>query len=49
MNDDKYLVALREIDTHIRSTKDPIELIVDTLLRTLPEYEVDEEDIKDWI
>lgn len=31
-------VALREIDTHIRGTSDPIPHIVATLKRVLPEY-----------
>jgi vacuolar-type H+-ATPase subunit I/STV1 len=31
--------ALREIDTHIRSTSEPIPYIVETLKKTLPEYE----------
>jgi DNA repair exonuclease SbcCD ATPase subunit len=30
--------ALREIDTHIRSTPDPIPYIIETLKRSLPEY-----------
>lgn len=30
--------ALREIDTHVRATSDPIPHIVETLKRTLPEY-----------
>jgi hypothetical protein len=30
--------ALREIDTHIRSTKEPVPYIVETLKENLPEY-----------
>ncbi|KON87403.1 hypothetical protein AF332_11580 [Sporosarcina globispora] len=37
-NDSIYLDALREIDTHIRATKDPVPFIIDTLKKTLPEY-----------
>ncbi|WP_165571670.1 hypothetical protein [Cytobacillus praedii] len=48
-NEEKYLNALREIDTHIRSTPEPLEYIIKTLLETLPEYEVKNEDIEDWI
>ncbi|PLS19468.1 hypothetical protein CVD28_03365 [Bacillus sp. M6-12] len=33
-----YLQALREIDTHIRSTKDPLPYIIETLKKTLPEH-----------
>lgn len=36
-NDGLY-AALREIDTHIRATSDPIPHIVTTLKRVLPEY-----------
>jgi hypothetical protein len=32
------LDALREIDTHIRSDKEPIPYIIETLKKTLPEY-----------
>lgn len=49
MENGKYLAALREIDTHIRSKSEPLEHIVDTLLKTLPEYEILKEDIKDWV
>lgn len=41
----QYLRALREIDTHIRATSDPIPHIVATLKRELPEY--DEEVLRD--
>jgi hypothetical protein len=34
-----YEEALREIDSHIRSTSDPIPHIIETLKNTLPEYE----------
>ncbi len=30
--------VLLEIDTHIRSTEDPIPYIIDTLKRSMPEY-----------
>jgi hypothetical protein len=33
-----YENALREIDTHIRSTPEPVNYIINTLKRTLPEY-----------
>jgi vacuolar-type H+-ATPase subunit D/Vma8 len=33
-----YENALREIDTHIRSTSEPIPYIIQTLKETLPEY-----------
>lgn len=33
------LEALREIDTHIRATSDPVPYIIETLKRTLPEYQ----------
>lgn len=36
---EKYEKALIEIDTHIRSTKEPIPCIVETLLKTLPQYD----------
>lgn len=36
--EEKYLKALREIDTHIRSTATPIPHIISTLMNTLPEY-----------
>jgi hypothetical protein len=35
-----YLKALREIDTHIRATREPVPYIIDTLKETLPEYDV---------
>jgi hypothetical protein len=35
----KYEEKLREIDTHIRATSDPIPYIIQTLKETLPEYE----------
>lgn len=38
-NDNVYLESLREIDTHIRSTKEPIPYIIETLKNTLPEYQ----------
>jgi len=34
-----YVDALREIDTHIRSDKEPIKYIVETLKSILPEYQ----------
>lgn len=34
----KYENALREIDTHIRSTSEPVPYIIQTLIATLPEY-----------
>lgn len=37
--DEFYLEALREIDTHIRSTSDPVSYIIETLKRSLPEYQ----------
>lgn len=37
-NENIYLEALREIDTHIRSTPEPLPKIIETLLKTLPEY-----------
>jgi predicted nucleic acid-binding Zn-ribbon protein len=36
-----YLNMLREIDTHIRSDKNPISYIVNTLKGCLPEYQID--------
>lgn len=39
MEKDRYLSALREIDIHIRSTPEPIDYIVKTLIDNLPEYE----------
>lgn len=36
---DFYVNSLREIDTHIRSTNDPIENVINTLKGTLPEYQ----------
>lgn len=38
---DFYLKVLREIDTHIRSTSEPIPHIIETLKVTLPEYQND--------
>jgi conjugal transfer/entry exclusion protein len=35
---EKYENALREIDTHIRSTSEPVSYIIQTLKETLPEY-----------
>ena len=35
---DKLIEALRQVDTHIRATPDPVPYIVDTLKRALPEY-----------
>jgi hypothetical protein len=35
---DKLIEGLREIDTHIRSTPEPVQYIVGTLKRVLPEY-----------
>lgn len=35
---EKLLEALREIDTHIRATADPVPYIVATLKQALPEY-----------
>jgi predicted nucleic acid-binding Zn-ribbon protein len=35
---ERYENALREIDTHIRSTPEPIPYIIQTLKATLPEY-----------
>lgn len=32
--------ALREIDTHIRSTNEPISYIIETLEKILPEYKL---------
>jgi hypothetical protein len=37
---ESYLKALREIDTHIRSTSDPVPYIIETLKNTLPEYKL---------
>lgn len=48
-NEEKYLNALREIETHIRSTPEPIHHIIKTLLGALPEYQVNQEDIENWI
>lgn len=36
---DKLIEGLREIDTHIRSTPEPVQHIVETLKRVLPEYQ----------
>jgi len=33
-----YEDALREIDTHIRSTEKPVKYIIETLKSVLPEY-----------
>lgn len=35
----KLIEGLREIDTHIRSTPEPVQYIVETLKRVLPEYQ----------
>jgi hypothetical protein len=35
---EKYENVLREIDTHIRSTSEPVSYIIQTLKETLPEY-----------
>jgi hypothetical protein len=48
-NEEKYLKALMDIENHIRSTPEPIQYIVKTLLETLSEHQVNEEDIQDWI
>lgn len=37
----RYQYTLREIDTHIRSTPEPVPYIIETLKRTLPEYKED--------
>lgn len=37
-----YRKALREIDTHIRSDKQPVPYIIETLKRVLPEYNAEE-------
>lgn len=34
----RYREALEKIDTHIRSTSEPIPYIIETLKNTLPEY-----------
>lgn len=36
---ERYEEALREIDTHIRATSEPIPYITETLKKTLPEYQ----------
>ena len=43
LNDSKVttLQALRQVDTHIRCTKEPVPYIVDTLKETLPEYDLE--------
>ncbi|MNR58348.1 hypothetical protein D3C85_1793230 [compost metagenome] len=41
---DFYINALREIDTHIRSTSEPVAYIIETLKNTLPEYKEEEND-----
>lgn len=38
---DKLIEALREIDTHVRSTSDPVPHIIETLKSVLPEYKYD--------
>lgn len=35
----KYIIALREIDTHIRDTPEPVPYIIETLKKIFPEYE----------
>lgn len=35
---EKYLDALRDIETHIRSTPEPVPHIIKTLKETLPEF-----------
>lgn len=35
---EEYLEALRDIETHIRATPEPIPHIMDTLKKTLPEF-----------
>ena len=35
---EELIEALREIDTHIRSTSEPVPYIIETLKRVLPEY-----------
>ncbi|RXI65326.1 hypothetical protein DQN76_14660 [Clostridium tetani] len=39
MKNNIELEALREIDTHIRSTQNPIPYIIETLQNALPEYQ----------
>ncbi|MBG9586901.1 hypothetical protein [Cytobacillus firmus] len=36
---ESYEKALRDIDTHIRATTEPVPYIVQTLLDTLPQYD----------
>jgi chromosome segregation ATPase len=38
VENEKLIDSLREIDTHIRSTKEPIPYIIGTLKNILPEY-----------
>lgn len=35
---EQYVEALRDIDTHIRSTPEPVPHIINTLKETLPEF-----------
>jgi predicted nucleic acid-binding Zn-ribbon protein len=51
---DFYITALREIDTHIRATSEPVSYIIKTLLKTLPEYTIEDENetprnLNDWM
>jgi DNA integrity scanning protein DisA with diadenylate cyclase activity len=51
---DFYINALREIDTHIRATGEPVSYIIKTLLKTLPEYTIEDEietprSLNDWM
>lgn len=48
-NEEKYLNALRDIENHIRSKTNAMYFIVKTLQEILPEYEVKNEDIEDWL
>jgi hypothetical protein len=36
---ERFRDALREIDTHIRATPEPVSYIIETLKKTLPEYQ----------
>lgn len=49
----KYEDALREIDCHILSTTDPVQYIIETLKKTLPEYNMEEDgensSLHDWL
>ncbi|MGD6876834.1 hypothetical protein [Bacillus infantis] len=36
----KLIDSLQEIDTHIRSTREPLPYIIETLKQTLPEYQM---------